>query len=342
MTAPTSGAQSDPNVVIVGGGHNALVAATYLARAGVPVTVLEQTDRFGGAVQSRAGLRGRGRTPVAVLLPRVVAAAVDRRRPRAGPGAALPPGGVVHAFAPPAGGNGLLVERTPGDATRESFRALTGSDDEWHGWQDLESQLGRFARAIAPTLTGPLPTEAALRAVYGDDQLWNALTRHPIGGPDRGRAGQRPGPRSGADRRPDRHLRPGTRPVAAAEPVLRVPRDRRRDRGVEGAGRRHGSGRRGAGARGPGGRCRADRRVPGGRDPEGRRGAAGPSSRRTVRRAGLRTSWPVVRRTSSTGYAPGRATSRPAARPRSISCCAGCRGSCPASTRRPASPGRCT
>jgi phytoene dehydrogenase-like protein len=40
----------DPQVIIIGGGHNGLVAATYLARAGLTVTVLEATDRFGGAV----------------------------------------------------------------------------------------------------------------------------------------------------------------------------------------------------------------------------------------------------------------------------------------------------
>src|ERR1700761_3856916 len=37
------------DVVIIGGGHNGLVCAFYLARAGLKVTVLEQRDVVGGA-----------------------------------------------------------------------------------------------------------------------------------------------------------------------------------------------------------------------------------------------------------------------------------------------------
>jgi phytoene dehydrogenase-like protein len=35
--------------VVVGAGHNGLVCAAYLARAGLDVTVVERSDRIGGA-----------------------------------------------------------------------------------------------------------------------------------------------------------------------------------------------------------------------------------------------------------------------------------------------------
>src|SRR5205085_1749744 len=40
------------DAVIVGGGHNGLVAAAYLARAGQSVLVLERNDELGGATAS--------------------------------------------------------------------------------------------------------------------------------------------------------------------------------------------------------------------------------------------------------------------------------------------------
>ncbi|HEX3419909.1 MAG TPA: FAD-dependent oxidoreductase, partial [Candidatus Udaeobacter sp.] len=41
------------DVVILGAGHNGLVAAAYLARAGLSVLLLEKNDYIGGATTSR-------------------------------------------------------------------------------------------------------------------------------------------------------------------------------------------------------------------------------------------------------------------------------------------------
>ena len=43
------------DVVILGAGHNGLVAAAYLARAGLSVLLLEKNDYIGGATTSQRG-----------------------------------------------------------------------------------------------------------------------------------------------------------------------------------------------------------------------------------------------------------------------------------------------
>ena len=45
-------------MVIVGGGHNGLTAAAYLAKAGLSVTVLERLSSFGGAAVSERSFAG--------------------------------------------------------------------------------------------------------------------------------------------------------------------------------------------------------------------------------------------------------------------------------------------
>ena len=48
------------DVVVVGGGHNGLVAASYLGRAGLSVLVLERLPQLGGATSSQEVFAGVG------------------------------------------------------------------------------------------------------------------------------------------------------------------------------------------------------------------------------------------------------------------------------------------
>ena len=101
---------------------------------------------------------------------------------------------------------GLLVEREPGPATAESFRALTGSDEEYAAWCAFYDDAAHLAKAVAPTLLEPLATAAEMRRRIGDRRVGPA-GRPPPGRGDRGRLPGRHGAGGGADRRPHRHVR---------------------------------------------------------------------------------------------------------------------------------------
>jgi phytoene dehydrogenase-like protein len=172
------------DVVVVGGGHNALVAAAYLARAGKSVLVLERLDRVGGAAVSATPFPGVAArlsrySYLVSLLPNEIVSDLGLRlalRSRS-----------VSSYTPTERSGrpeGLLVERTPGQATADSFRTLTGSDDEFTRWMSWYSSLSAMATAVAPTMLGPLPSRADLRALVVEaagETLWQQVFERPIG-----------------------------------------------------------------------------------------------------------------------------------------------------------------
>ncbi|MET8944359.1 NAD(P)/FAD-dependent oxidoreductase [Streptomyces sp. NPDC004542] len=168
------------DAVIVGGGHNGLVAAAYLARAGRSVLVLERLDRTGGAAVSTrpfAGVDARlSRYSYLVsLLPRKIVRDLGLNfRVRGRTISSYTP--VERAGRP----TGLLVgggERR----TREAFARLTGGTREYEAWRRFYGMTGRVAQRVFPTLTEPLPTREELRRRVDDEAAWRALFEEPIG-----------------------------------------------------------------------------------------------------------------------------------------------------------------
>jgi phytoene dehydrogenase-like protein len=169
------------DAVIVGGGHNGLVAAAYLARAGRSVLVLERLGGTGGAAvssQAFTGVRARlsrysylvSLLPSSIVHDLGLRLGLRRRR--------------ISSYTPAVRGGratGLLVDAEDADRTGAAFARLTGSGREFAAWQNFYAMTGKVAERVFPTLTGPLPSREELRRRIGDDRAFEALFERPLG-----------------------------------------------------------------------------------------------------------------------------------------------------------------
>jgi phytoene dehydrogenase-like protein len=172
------------DVVVVGGGHNALVAAAYLAGAGRSVLILERGEHLGGAAVSAQAFPGVAArlsrySYLVSLLPEQIVSDLGLRLSLASRS--------VSSYTPAVRDGkpvGLLVEREPGLPTATSFRALTGSDLEFQAWRQWYAELESMAKVVAPTMLEPLPAKEELRAMVAaasGERLWQQVFERPIG-----------------------------------------------------------------------------------------------------------------------------------------------------------------
>lgn len=161
------------DVVIIGGGHNALAAAAYLAQAGLSVTLLERLDAVGGAAVSAeafAGVDARlSRYSYLVsLLPRSIIDDLKldiRLAPRR-----------YSSYTPrPGTRDGVLIDRVDAMANRLQL------GDDAAGWAELYADTGLLAKTLFPTVTSPLLTRSEARRAVGDDRVWEAFVERPVG-----------------------------------------------------------------------------------------------------------------------------------------------------------------
>ena len=165
------------DVTIIGGGHNGLVAATYLAKAGKSVVILEANPEIGGATQSVQAFEGfdaylsRYSYLVSLLPDKIVADlglafdCISRE---------------VSSYTPYAD-KGLYVSRQWDEKTAASFNELDPTGHEAQAWQDFYGEVAEFAKKIAPTLLQPLKTRSELKAEINMPQAWEYLVENPIG-----------------------------------------------------------------------------------------------------------------------------------------------------------------
>ena len=173
-------ADSRFDVVIVGGGHNGLVAATYLAQAGRRVRLLERLDHVGGAAVSAHPFDGIDArlsrySYLVSLMPRRIlddlGARVRLARRR------------YSSYTPdPATGGrtGLLI------GPESTFSAIGAGADE-AGFGEFYRRCHSVTSRLWPTLIEPLRTRAEVyRKVVADGgpdaaAAWHAMIERPIG-----------------------------------------------------------------------------------------------------------------------------------------------------------------
>ena len=155
----TSGERYD--AIVVGGGHNGLVTAAYLARAGRSVCVLERRELLGGACVTEElwpGYRvSRASYVVSLLQPAVIR---DLELARNGLRVRI----CEPSFATiTPEGQAIVFWYSRPERTREQIRAVSARDAE--RWPEFEEMLNRVAAVLRPLLMLEPPPGDLLRAL---------------------------------------------------------------------------------------------------------------------------------------------------------------------------------
>ena len=175
--------QPSYDAVIIGSGHNGLVAACYLAKAGLSVLVLERNADIGGATQSKQAFAGLDAklsvySYLVSLLPEKI---VDDL------GLNLQLRSRSTASWTPALNSGqwreLLIRNDASDGNRQAFLELTGNEQDFRGFLELQEMQKWLAAVIWPSLTAPLVTRQEMRGRLDAEgkRAWQALIEEPLG-----------------------------------------------------------------------------------------------------------------------------------------------------------------
>jgi len=154
------------DTIIVGAGHNGLVAANYLAKAGRRVLVLEARDQAGGQLELHAGGQ---------LRPDIVR---DLDLARHG----LPAGSAAPYISLLPDGRRLVLSTTDDAATRESIRQFSAGDAQ--RWPEFVAFMDRAATFLDAAYRTPMPRLPHVGLAEGWPLAKLALTLRRLGGKD--------------------------------------------------------------------------------------------------------------------------------------------------------------
>src|SRR2546423_14571407 len=177
--------KSQYDVVILGAGHNGLVAASYLGHAGLSVLLLEKNDYIGGAATSQK-----------------VFPDYDARLSRYSYLVSLFPEKIVHdlglkfelrrratgSFTPyikSGQHDGLLLSNVDEEQSRRSIVDLTGSETEFEQMKKFYNLSHVFAEHTWDTMLEPLASKEETKRQFDADDVsreaWRSLVEEPLG-----------------------------------------------------------------------------------------------------------------------------------------------------------------
>src|SRR5213082_3276181 len=173
------------DVVILGAGHNGLVAASYLGRAGLSVLLLEKNDYIGGATTSQKVFpdyeaRLSRYSYLVSLFPekiiRDLGLKLELRRRATGSFTPYIKSG-IH--------DGLLISNVDEAVSRRSIVDLTGSETEFEQLKKFYSLSRVFAEQSWDSMLQPLVSKEEMKRQFDTDEVsreaWRSLAEEPLG-----------------------------------------------------------------------------------------------------------------------------------------------------------------
>ena len=173
------------DVVILGAGHNGLVAAAYLARAGLSVLLLEKNDYIGGATTSQKlfpdydARLSRYSYLISLLPDKIIRDLGLNLELRSRATASFTP------YEREGSPHGLLLSNVSETVSRASIRELTGNDIEFEQLKRFYALARLFADRLWDTMLRPLRAKEEFARLFEKDDLareaWRSLVEEPLG-----------------------------------------------------------------------------------------------------------------------------------------------------------------
>src|SRR5256884_4380326 len=173
------------DVVILGAGHNGLVAASYLGRAGLSVLLLEKNNYIGGATTSQKVFPDYDAqlsrySYLVSLFPEKIIRDLGlklelRRRATVSFTPYIKSG--IH--------DGLLISNVDEAVSRRSIVDLTGSETEFEQLKKFYSLSRVFAEQSWDSMLEPLVSKEEMKRQFDTDEVsreaWRSLAEEPLG-----------------------------------------------------------------------------------------------------------------------------------------------------------------